>query len=335
MDLKDIFEKYREVKELPERVIPICQQFCDSYLRAVRDNKLADIEQAKESLIQFLELVLKQIKEPFQFESYHHRITSPIDYHQFGLNFMRPLIDFAHSKVLGLNNVEQMKSQLANKENVILFANHQIEPDPQIINLLLEKTHPGFGSEIIFVAGDRVTTDPLAVPFSMGCNLLCIYSKKRMDFPPELKTQKQHHNQRTMKRMGQLLSEGGKCIFVAPSGGRDRPNADGVVEVSPFDPQSIELFHLISKQAEAPTHFYPLALATYQLLPPPESLETHSSEERHAKCIPAHMAFGEEIDMEHFPGYNLDDKVLKRFRKAEHIYNLVVKDYKHLIEEYK
>jgi glycerol-3-phosphate O-acyltransferase len=30
------------------------------------------------------------------------------------------------------------------------------------------------------VAGDRVTTDLLAMPFSMGRNLLCIFSKKHV-----------------------------------------------------------------------------------------------------------------------------------------------------------
>ncbi len=50
---------------------------------------------------------------------------------------------------------------------------------------------------MIFVAGERVITDPLAVPASMGRNLLCIYSKRYIDHPPELKSEKQLHNKRT------------------------------------------------------------------------------------------------------------------------------------------
>jgi glycerol-3-phosphate O-acyltransferase len=30
-----------------------------------------------------------------------------------------------------------------------------------------------------------VITDPLAIPFSMGCDLICIYSKKYIDVIPE------------------------------------------------------------------------------------------------------------------------------------------------------
>ncbi len=108
---------------------------------------------------------------------------------------------------------------------------------------------------MIFVAGERVITDPLAVPFSMGRNLLCIFSKRYIDHPPEQKMKKQLHNKRTMELMSELLSEGGKAIYVAPSGGRDRPNADGVVEIAPFDPQSIEMFYLMARAGGASDPF--------------------------------------------------------------------------------
>ena len=85
----------------------------------------------------------------------------------------------------------------------------------------------------VFVAGDRVTTDMLAVPFSMGRNLLCIFSKKHVDNPPELKSQKQKHNRRVMKQMGQMFAEGGNLIWVAPSGGRDRANEAGEYQARP------------------------------------------------------------------------------------------------------
>ena len=55
--------------------------------------------------------------------------------------------------------------------------------------------------------------------------------------------------------MQELLNEGGCCIYVAPSGGRDRPNAMGEIEVAPFDAQSVELFWLLGKQASAPLIF--------------------------------------------------------------------------------
>ena len=81
-------------------------------------------------------------------------------------------------------------SQVAAGDNVVLYANHQSEADPQIFSVLLDPIVPGFAEQTIFVAGDRVTTDLLAQPFSMGRNLLCIFSKKHIENPPELKSEK-------------------------------------------------------------------------------------------------------------------------------------------------
>lgn len=48
----------------------------------------------------------------------------------------------------------------------------QTEADPQVISLLMEREGYGDVAEkLINVAGHRVTTDPLAIPFSMGRNL--------------------------------------------------------------------------------------------------------------------------------------------------------------------
>lgn len=274
----------------------------------------------------FLELVLDQVKSPFHFEAFHRHITEPFDYQKFGIDLFRPLILFDQSSVRHPENLEQIIQKLKNGDNVILLANHQTEPDPQVISLLLEKTHHQFAEELIFVAGSRVISDPLAVPFSKGRNLLCIYSKKHIEQPPELKGEKLLHNKKTMMRMRALLAEGGKCIYVAPSGGRDRPNSQGVVEVAPFDPLSIEMFWLIAQQIARKTHFYPLAMSTYQLLPPPNSVVKTLGERRHAKCCPVHIAFGKEIDMTNFNG----DKHELRSKRAEHIWNLVNTEYQAL-----
>ena len=73
--------------------------------------------------------------------------------------------------------------------------------------LLLERTHPRLATDVIYVAGDRVVTDPLCKPFSMGRNLFCVHSKKRMDDQPELKADKQRTNRRTVVEMGKALRE--------------------------------------------------------------------------------------------------------------------------------
>lgn len=316
--------------KLSPKLNSILTKFYASYKDAVNRNGHS-IEEYEPVLESFLKQVIYTSENLHPFGSYHERIRTPFDYYQLGLDMLRPLVIFEKSKVKGFENLKKVETQLSKGENAIFLANHQTEPDPQAISLLLEKTHPILAEKMIFVAGDRVVSDPLAIPMSLGRNLLCIFSKKHIENPPEKKEEKQLHNQRTMKKMAQLLSEGGKCIYVAPSGGRDRPNTEGVVEVAKFDPQSIEMFWLISQQADRPTHFYPLTLATYHLLPPPNSTEKDIGEKRQAQCTPIHLAFGSEIDMEHFPGSEVKDKRLKRKNRADYICDLVRKDYADLL----
>ena len=123
-----------------------------------------------------------------------------------------------------------------------------------------------------------------------------------------------------MEKMSALLKEGGKIIYVAPSGGRDRKNEQGIVEVAPFDPNSIELFYLMTRKAATRTHFIPLALATYDLLPPPETVQKELGEIRQAKKTPIHLFFGSPFDMNHFPGAEEKDKLLYRKNLTYHLY---------------
>ncbi len=280
----------------------------------------------------YLQLVKIQHQNPYTFPPYHEKIRFPYDYYAFGNNFLSLLVDKTASRVVGHRYIEEIISHLKKGDNVILFANHQTEADPQAISVLLDDLYPGLAEEMIFVAGERVTTDPLAVPFSMGRNLLCIYSKRYIDHPPEKKGEKQHHNKRTMELMSVLLKEGGKCIYIAPSGGRDRANSEGVVEVAPFDPQSLEMCYLMAQKSGTPTYFYPMALATYDLLPPPETIQIELGEFRKTKRGPIYLAIGSSIDMEHFPGYDLQDKRDRRQARAHYIWSKVCNDYHHLKE---
>ncbi len=262
---------------------------------------------------------------PYHFEPYHKKIVHPFDYYQFGLDFIKPLIDLQNSKIQGRDHLKNISTALRKKENVILLANHQTESDPQAIAVSLEKEYPEIAKSMIFVAGERVVTDPLAIPFSKGCDLLCIYSKRYIDFPPEKKEEKQIHNKKTMQLMSKLLEEGGKIIYVAPSGGRDRKNKDGVIEVAPFDPEAIELFYLMAKKAKTTTHFVPFTLSTYDLLPPPETIQKELGEIRITKRTPVHLAFAEPFDMENFQGSNQSDKQLRRQARAKEIWKIVCK----------
>lgn len=316
-------EQYSEQNLIPSKFKEILQRFVENYA----------VELAKHGIpcgqvfLIFLDLIRDQFKNPYTFQPYHEHILSPFDYYHFGLDFVRPLVDMSHSSVSGLEHMTEITSLLAQNENVIFLANHQIEADPQAISLLLENTYPDFARDLIFVAGERVVTDPLAIPFSMGRNLLCIYSKRYIDNPPEDKLKKQLHNKRTMELMSELLGTGGKAIYVAPSGGRDRRNAQGIVEVAPFDPQSIEMFYLMAQRAKRYTHFYPLTLATYDLLPPPQTIQIELGEERTTRRGGIHLAIGPRIDMENFPGSDLTDKYERRKARADHIWNLVHREY--------
>ncbi len=314
-------------KAIPEKYPQIFREFLGSYQDVILGHG-EDPEKYIGIFDVFFELVKEGFQNPFTFEPYHEKIRSPFDFYKFGLDFLRPLVDLPNSTISGIANLDTMVSFLKKNENVILFANHQIEADPQAISILLERSHPQFGEELIFVAGTRVTSDPLAIPFSKGRNLLCIHSKKYIDNPPEEQHEKQMHNKRTMERMVDLLTEGGHAIYVAPSGGRDRANAEGIVEVAPFDSQSIEMFYLMAQKSKKPTHFFPLSLSTYHLLPPPETTEAELGETRVTRGGAIHLHFGEEIDMENFPGAEIAmDKKDKRRVRAEYIWNRVNEEY--------
>jgi glycerol-3-phosphate O-acyltransferase len=306
----------------PSRFARIVVEFFANYRQALIDAGL-DAGRYDHLLVGFVDRMAEQLDQPFVFEPYHQQILAPFDYYSFGVEFLRPLVDRERSTLQGRAHLDRIGSQLAAGDNVIFLANHQTEGDPQAISLLLEPTHPDIGREMIFAAGERVTTDPMAVPFSMGRNLLCIYSKRYIDHPPDQRHTKQQHNRRTMERMSELLASGGRSIYVAPSGGRDRATADGVVEVAPFDPQSVEMFYLMASRSGRPAHFYPMALATYHFLPPPEQVQQELGEARSIRRTGIHLAIGAEVDMERFPGSELDDRHGRRAARARHIWELV------------
>ena len=54
--------------------------------------------------------------------------------------------------------------------------------------------------------------------------------------------------------MTELMTEGGKVFWVAPSGGRDRPDPDtGKFVVSPFDFKALDMFKLVAMQSKKVT----------------------------------------------------------------------------------
>jgi glycerol-3-phosphate O-acyltransferase len=235
---------------------------------------------------------------PTTFSHFHASERFPFDFYEFGRSFILPLIDKPHSFITGHENLLSIIEATDRGENVILLANHQTEIDPQIISLLITPLSDRLATSMIFVAGHRVTTDPLAIPLTRGVNLFPIFSKKYIDFPPEKKSEKLVHNAKTLVKLEDLLNEGGKCIYVAPSGGRDRFNKASQVNIAPFDPQSVEMFSLLSQKATQPTHLHLLALSTINLLPPPPITKIELGESRKVAFAPARLAFGPALDMQ-------------------------------------
>jgi len=317
------FSVFAAHKNIPQKYVEIFREFTNNYQKVLLQYK-KDPNHYIDFFFTFVALIKEQFQHPYQFQPYHQKIRAPFDYYKFSLDFIRPLIDFAHSTVKGVEYLNKIERLLKQGNNVIIFANHQTELDPQAMILLLEHSHPTFSERLIFVAGTRVTTDPIAIPFSMGCNLLCIYSKKYMHNTPEEKHKKQMHNKRTMTHMVTLLSQGGHAIYVAPSGGRDRANTEGTVEIAPFDSHNLEMFYLMAQKAQSSTYFVPLALSTYHLLPPPLSTDTEIGERRTTRGGTIHLSFGDFIDMANFPGKERAiDKKEERQIRSEYIWNLI------------
>ena len=195
---------------------------------------------------------------------------------------------------------DTVQKQIAAGENVVLFANHQSEADAAFLPLMTEASHPGLGYSCTYVAGDRVVTDLMAKPFSLGRNLFCIFSKKHINDVPELRKQKMQQNLRTLKEMERLLKEGGQFIWIAPHGGRDRRAADGSLAPGAFDKDAVALMTKLGAKAAASgtkTNFYGFGMATYDLLPPPSGLEKELGEKRVVNYTGCGIALGEPLDL--------------------------------------
>ncbi|KAF2587770.1 hypothetical protein F2Q70_00038939 [Brassica cretica] len=218
---------------------------------------------------------------PYTFNPYHKAIREPFDYFHFVHTYIRPLIDFKNSYVGNASIFSELEDKIRQGHNIVLISNHQSEADPAVISLLLEAQCPYIGENIKCVAGDRVITDPLCKPFSMGRNLICVYSKNHMNDDPELVDMKRKANTRSLKEMATLLRSGSQLIWIAPSGGRDRPNpSTGEWFPAPFDPSSVDNMRRLVEHSGTPGHIYPMSLLCYDIMPPPPKVEKEIGERR-------------------------------------------------------
>jgi len=298
-------------------LLEACVHFCTEYMTASQkshdkyDISATDATAALERILAGVKLgfTYGMGDNKFQFGVTHDAIRgdddeisetigSKMDFYEWGCQFFKYFMDVEESLVLGEDNLKQALEQVASGENVVFYANHQSEADPQVMSVMLEKC--GYGEEaskIIYLAGHKVTTDALAVPFSMGRNLICIHSKKHIEADPETQPYKTRQNMKAMSGMLTKLKEGGALIWVAPSGGRDRRDTDtGKTPIAPFDEKTIGMFRLMGRKSKVTTHYYPLSMVSYELCPPPDFIEAGTGEQRNFRFVPVGIKVGPEVD---------------------------------------
>lgn len=311
--------------KIPEKyhskMIPLLSHFLEEYLMSAQrahEDKSDEFTSALTSMQRFLKGVgyalqygLPNSPDYYRFDVTHLALRGQqmgyqhVDYYAYGCNFFRHCMDFnmadpINTHVLGFANLQNALEQLKNGENVIFLANHQSEADPQVVSLCFElcgQEYADAAAEMVYVAGHKVTTDPLAIPFSMGRNLLCIHSKKHIDSDPDTKSLKQKQN---LKAMNALLStlkdEKGRLVWVAPSGGRDRRDvATNTVPLAPFDSKTLDMFRLMGNKSRRPVHYYTMAMVSYDLCPPPDTIEAGTGEQRNVRYVPVGIKIGKEV----------------------------------------
>ena len=308
---------------LDQKVQNTLIEMIDSYAKALLHKGEAVSENFESFFTRYIHFVEESALFAPDFGHVHFAERYPVDYYEFARDFIRPVIDKQGSTVLGKENVQEISNALSRRENVILLANHQTETDPQIISVLLDPIDPSLACSMFFLAGHRVTTDPIAIPFSRGTNIFSIYSKKYIDSPPEEKAEKLKHNTRTLSNISTMLNEGGVCIYVAASNGRDRYDTTTKKPmIAPFDPSSVEMLHLLGKGSSQETHFHLLALSTMDLLPPPPTTSTELGEQRTVGYSKAGLFFGPRLELENLG--TSEDRKERRAQRAELLTNDIV-----------
>lgn len=298
--------------ESPSMVAPLLH-FTKEYFTACNDSNLAGndkitAEQTSQNMMDAMQHAMTYgLKDKYQFGVTHTALRgkdpeeedgNTVDFYKFGCEFFRPAMDYDNCVVLGQDALDKAMEQIDNGENVVFFANHQSEADPQVMSVLLEKAgYEQKAEELIYVAGHKVTTDLLAIPFSMGRNLICIHSKKHIDADPDTKPFKSRQNLMAMNGMLKKMRKGGAAIWVAPSGGRDRRDVEtGEVPIAPFDQKTIDMFRLMGNKSKVPTHYYALSMVSYDICPPPDFVDPGVGEQRNVRFVPLAIKVNEELE---------------------------------------
>eukprot|EP00199_Chlamydomonas_sp_CCMP681_P002346 CAMPEP_0119107128 /NCGR_PEP_ID=MMETSP1180-20130426/8098_1 /TAXON_ID=3052 ORGANISM="Chlamydomonas cf sp, Strain CCMP681" /NCGR_SAMPLE_ID=MMETSP1180 /ASSEMBLY_ACC=CAM_ASM_000741 /LENGTH=420 /DNA_ID=CAMNT_0007092569 /DNA_START=78 /DNA_END=1337 /DNA_ORIENTATION=+ len=286
-----------------EKLLPQWMDFYDNYRNAVVGSGLPGSNELLAAKVQstIADTATLQFMKPYTFPSHHHRMLHDgerdYNYFEFGQRYTGSLLDWSSSVLGHRERWDHIASLLKQSHNVVLLANHQTEADPGVFAHMLMTTQPELATDVIYVAGDRVVTDPLSKPFSMGRNLFCVHSKKHLDDEPELKISKMETNRKTLVAMSRALNKGGCLMWIAPSGGRDRPKANDQYTPDPFDPAAVDLMRNLLTRAKQPGHLFPMAMYSWPMMPPPKTVDKVIGERRMTNFTPVGISLCEELDL--------------------------------------
>ncbi|ETB61430.1 hypothetical protein YYC_01327 [Plasmodium yoelii 17X] len=247
----------------------------------------------------FLKLFLKYIETFKKYRYYSFPNVNKYDesLYEWSLEFWLPLIDQKNSRFLGTDNIKKINNWIEQGHNVFIFSNHHIEADANIIKYYFHINNAeNISRNMVFIGGHKIRVDPLSRPFTVSANILCIYSKKYIEYPPHLKEEKILFNHKSLNALKNMLNLGKNIIWVAPSGGRDRKSQDNEIQISPFDPKIIKTFNIFAKRSNIKTHFVGMALNTYNICPPPNTIDVDEIEkERSCSYSPIGLNLGDDI----------------------------------------
>eukprot|EP00877_Chromochloris_zofingiensis_P006537 jgi/Chrzof1/2136/Cz11g03260.t1_GPAT1[v5.2] len=324
-----ILNKLVEAGKMPPKLLPLWVDFYDNYKKAILGSGVAGANEELVARVQatIADCVLNQFVDPYTFPSFHKRLLEPYNYYDFGQRYVASLTDFDKSVLGHADRWTTIQKQLAEGHNAVLLANHQTEADPGVFAHMLSATHPNLATDVVYVAGDRVVTDPLCKPFSMGRNLFCVHSKKHLDDVPELKASKMETNRKTLVAMQRALNTGGALLWIAPSGGRDRPNADGHWLPDKFDPTAVELMRSLVTRAKQPGHLYPMAMFSHPMMPPPKTIDKAVGERRITHFTPVGISVCEELVPETVTA-GIEDREAASVKLADAAWKATLEEYK-------
>ncbi|KAG5067751.1 hypothetical protein JHK85_000128 [Glycine max] len=241
-----------EAGSLPANVAAGMEEVYNNYKSAViqsGDPKSKEI--VLSNMIALLDRIFLDVTDPFVFQPHHKAKREPFDYYVFGQNYIRPLVDFKNSYVGNMPLFIEMEEKLKQGHNIILMSNHQTEADPAIIALLLETRLPYIAENM------HMLDDPALVEMKRNANI------------------------RALKEMAMLLRSGSQIVWIAPSGGRDRPDPHtGEWAPAPFDTSSVDNMRRLVEHSGPPGHVYPLAILCHDIMPPPLKVEKEIGEKR-------------------------------------------------------